>query len=80
MTSTLGTKYLSDLYRGAEAHGREEGLAEGQAELVLIVLEGRGVAVSADEREQILACRDLEKTREWGRRAATARTTADVLG
>lgn len=78
--SAQDSGYLSDYYGGAWAKGWDKGEAKGQAKSVLLVLEGRGIAVSAAERKQILACRDRKKTREWARRAGTANSLVDVLG
>jgi len=60
-------KLMSSWQRGS--------FAQGKAESVLEVLEGRGLAVSAAERERILACTDLELLKTWLRRAVTVATT-----
>jgi hypothetical protein len=43
------------------------------------VLEGRGITVPTETREQILACADLARLDTWLRRAITATTIEDVL-
>ena len=66
-----------------KAEGRAEGLSEGQllgqAQAVLQLLEGRGLAVTASQRARILACRDGEQLRAWLLRAAIADAVADLL-
>jgi hypothetical protein len=49
--------------------------ASAQAEAILLVLEGRGLAVSAGQRERILACSDLELLKTWLRRAGIVANT-----
>lgn len=56
------------------------GEARGEARAVLTVLEGRGVAVPDDVRDQILDCTDLDQLDTWLRRAINATTIDDVLG
>ena len=70
-----------------EARGRVEGLAEGRAggmveraaEDVLKILETRGIAVSATQRQEILRCRDLDRLDRWFRRAVLASSTDEIL-
>jgi len=49
-----------------------------KAESVLKVLEGRGIAVSSEQREEILGCTDMERLDRWLLRAGVA-TSADEL-
>jgi predicted transposase/invertase (TIGR01784 family) len=69
--------------RGALAlalhEGRAEGRAEGAARMLLLVLRGRGLAVSTTHEAQILATRDLARLEAWTQRALTASTTDDAL-
>jgi len=53
--------------------------ARGEAEAVLKVLEARGAAVSEAQRQEILACRDLDRLDRWLRRAALAASVDEVL-
>lgn len=62
---TDGRPYVSELFQHLEAKGR----AEGKAEAVLQVLGFRGVEVSEEVREQIVACRDIEQLGVWLERA-----------
>ena len=65
-----------------EARGRAEGEARGEArgraESVLKVLEARGLAVSAAQRQEILDCRDLARLDRWLARAVRASSVAEV--
>jgi hypothetical protein len=52
--------------------------AEGRAESILKVLEVRGIAVSPEIREKILACSGLDRLEQWLSRAVSAVTAEDV--
>ncbi|MFD8806661.1 hypothetical protein [Streptomyces sp. NPDC059597] len=56
-----------------------EGEAMGEAKGVLRVLEGRGVPVPDDVREQITARTDLARVSEWLGRAGTVERAEDLL-
>jgi predicted transposase/invertase (TIGR01784 family) len=58
---------------------RQEGRAEGEARAVIEVLETRGISVTLEQRDRILACQDLELLRTWLRRAVTAPAADDGL-
>ena len=75
MTTTVGSNYRSELLREVDQAGE----ARGEANAVLIVLDGRGVAVPEDVRERILACTDLHQLDTWLRRAGTATTVEDII-
>ncbi|WP_026415123.1 hypothetical protein [Actinomadura oligospora] len=62
------------------SEGRAEGRAQGQGEALLVVLEGRGVAVSDKARERVHECVDPDVLRGWLLRAVTALTEEDVFG
>lgn len=55
------------------------GEARGKAGSLLEVLAARGLAVTPDERSQMLACQDLPRLAGWLRRALSASTVAEVL-
>jgi hypothetical protein len=59
--------------------GVREGRAEGWCESVLMVLEGRGVHVSAAQREQVLACTDEAQLDAWLRAAGTTPSAKALL-
>jgi putative restriction endonuclease len=52
--------------------------AQGIAKSILRILEKRGIAVSADQRQGILSCTDLDRLNHWLDQAALA-TTADQV-
>jgi hypothetical protein len=62
-----------------KAEGKAEGETAGEAQSLLIVLGARGIAVSKAARLRILACSDPRELTRWLRRAATARTLAEVF-
>jgi hypothetical protein len=75
MSTAMNYEFKSDFAR----HYVGLGKAEGEARAVLTVLEGRGVAVPDDVREQILGCTDLDQLDTWLRRAGNATTIDDVI-
>jgi hypothetical protein len=80
MTTTLGSEYRSELLRELAAQHEELGEARGEGRAVLTVLDARGVPMTPEIRDQILACTDLAQLDVWLRRAATAATADDVIG
>jgi hypothetical protein len=79
MTTEVGHKYHSELFRKLAVQHEEVGEARGEGRAVLTVLDARGVEVSTAVREQILACTDLAQLDVWLRRAVTATTADDVI-
>ena len=61
------------------AEGTAAGKAEGRAEALLVFLNARHVALTAEQRERILACRDPQVLDDWIARAAVATSADDVL-
>jgi hypothetical protein len=53
--------------------------AKSKAEAILSVLEARGIAVSAAQRQEILRCADLTRLDLWLRRAALAASAEEVI-
>ena len=56
-----------------------EGYREGLARAVIVVLRAHGIAVSDEERERILAEKNLGRLERWLERVALAASLADVL-
>lgn len=83
MSTTLGNEYHSELFRKLAAQheelGEARGEVRGEARAVLMVLDGRGVPVPADIRDQILACTDPQQLETWLHRAGTATVVDDIL-
>ena len=67
-------EFQSDFAKRHRAAGR----AEGEARSVLKFLAARGISVSEEQKERILACVDLAVLDRWVEKAVTA-TTADEL-
>jgi len=63
----------------ARSEGKAEGRVEELATSILSVLEARGIAVSPDQRQEILRGADLDQLRHWLRRSALAVTADDIL-
>jgi hypothetical protein len=61
-----------------EARGEVRGEARGTARSILDVLESRGIAVSPAQREEILDCSDVERSKRRLRRAAVAASADEV--
>ncbi len=59
---------------------RAEGKAEGFADALLTVLQGRGISVPDAARERILAEKDPARMIHWLQRAGTATSIDDLLG
>ncbi len=74
--------FVSPLSEGIREEGREEGRAEGRAqgkaEVILRLLDSRGVPLSEADRERIASCTDLTLLDCWLDRVMTA-TTADEV-
>jgi hypothetical protein len=62
-----------------EAKGKAEGIALGQAKAILSVLTARGIAISADARARIEACKDLPTLDRWIARAVHAASVEEVF-
>jgi hypothetical protein len=73
-------EYQSDFAKRYVAQGRDEGRAEGEARALLKVLKARGIEVSPDVQERILACTDLAVLDAWLARAVTAKSASEVIG
>jgi predicted transposase/invertase (TIGR01784 family) len=58
---------------------RQEGKAEGRAESIFAVLSARSLAVTADLRARVLACRDVAVLDRWLAAAVTATSADDIF-
>lgn len=63
----------------AEAEGKAEGEAKGNANAVLQILGAREIAVTDEQRQRILDCRDLELFKRWIPAAMTVQTIEELL-
>ncbi|HEX3527788.1 MAG TPA: hypothetical protein VH988_12055 [Thermoanaerobaculia bacterium] len=73
-----GEPAIQELKAAAEARGEARGEAKGIAGSILDVLESRGIAVSSAQREEILGCADIERSKRRLRRAAVATSAAEI--
>jgi len=75
----LLTRLLKEQQSRFFAEGEAKGEAKGKAQAVLQVLERRGIATSAEQRERVLACSDLATLETWLDRAAVAKTAQEAF-
>jgi hypothetical protein len=69
---------VEEKFLAGKEQGRAEARAEERAQLVLRVLEHRGIAAAPDAKERVTECTDLEILERWMDRAFTV-TSADAL-
>ncbi|HZJ68020.1 MAG TPA: hypothetical protein VFD36_31170 [Kofleriaceae bacterium] len=62
-----------------EAKGKAEGEARGQAKALLVILKGRGLALTDEQRLHILACPDLAVLDRWLDRALLVTSVDELL-
>ena len=65
--------------RKHRAEGEARGVAKGKAEAVVAVLEGRGLSISDETRQTLLACRDAETLDRWLAAAGTVASSDELL-
>lgn len=58
---------------------REEGRVEAKAEMVLHILEWRGIEVPDAVRDRVNACTDLNRLEVWAQRAMHAEDAAELF-
>jgi hypothetical protein len=74
----LEEEFMDAMYTTMEDY-RAEGHAQGSARALLIMLQGRGIAVSDAARERILAEKDLAQLTRWLERAGIVTSIDDLL-
>jgi ribosomal protein L13E len=83
LVSTTAWPVHSPFAREHFGRGKAEGLAEGkaagEAEAVLLVLQARGLDITADDRRRITGCADLAQLKTWVARAATVQSTSELF-
>jgi hypothetical protein len=62
-----------------KAEGKAEGRAEGKAQALLMILQQRGLPVSAAQQKAILVCTDGATLERWLKRALAVKSTAELL-
>jgi len=78
VVQALAAKDNPELLRMKVAE-RREGEVRGIAKSILRVLERRGIAVSPEQRQEILSCPDLDRLNHWLDQAALAATADEVF-
>jgi hypothetical protein len=66
------------LEKGLE-EGLEKGVPQGEARALLLVLDRRGVDLSAEERERISSCGDQAQLESWIERALVVTTSGELF-
>ncbi|MFW5416087.1 hypothetical protein J0910_05635 [Nocardiopsis sp. CNT-189] len=75
-TATMSpVRYRSEYTDRFVEEGQEKGLREG----LFLVLESRGIALSAEDRRRIEACRDQGEIKRWYARALAASTAEELF-
>jgi hypothetical protein len=80
MREELFADHTDAILAEGKAKGRTEGKAEGKRDALLMVLAGRGLAVSAAQRAAILACEDVATLDRWLAGAGAAASVRALLG
>jgi hypothetical protein len=78
LAASLHEGSIGEVVREFEDKAKAEGKAEGNAEAVLRVVDKRGIALTAEQRERILGCADLEILNRWFDASLDA-TSADEI-
>ena len=76
LMSTDTFEYQSEFTRRLEARGE----ARARREMLVQVLDARGLAIPAHIRERIAGCDDVEQLRAWAYRAVDASAADDLFG
>ncbi|GAA4232631.1 hypothetical protein GCM10022254_33060 [Actinomadura meridiana] len=79
IVKTAGYQWQSDFAKSHRAEGREEGRVEGEAKMLLLMMENRGIAVPNDIRERVMSCADTAQLERWAKRAAVIDDARDLL-
>lgn len=66
-------------YDRGKAEGKAEGQAKGKADALLIFLQRRGLPITDEQQQQIVACTDLATLDRWLARALSVASVAELL-
>ena len=72
LMATAGFEYQSDIAR--------KWFAEGKAEMLLKLLDLKGIPLTDEERERVLGCHDVEQLDAWAARVLVAKTAGEIFG
>ncbi len=78
LMSATNYEFQSEFARKYFSQGKAEGKVEGEATLLLRIIDRRGISVSAHDRERVRTCTDLAQIEAWADRALVA-TTRDQI-
>jgi hypothetical protein len=73
-------EWQSDFARKYVAEGEARGEAKGEAKALLMVLDSRGIELSAEQRDRIASCTDLDELDHWLNRAAAVASADELFG
>lgn len=76
---TMTYPFATKLHAELEAKGREKGRVEGQAGMLLMLLDHRGVTLTEVERERIATCTDEERLADWAVKAVSVSSAAELF-
>jgi hypothetical protein len=76
LMNSLSTEYRSEYNRALFAEGK----ASGEAKAIVIMLETKGLTLSAEERNRITACTDLDQLDAWLHRVGSVTTVSELFG
>ncbi|GAA2155663.1 MULTISPECIES: hypothetical protein [Glycomyces] len=74
------SKLLAEREARGEARGEAKGRLEEASEMLLDLIETRGLRITENERRRIERCGDLAQLRAWMKLSVTARSAADIFG
>jgi hypothetical protein len=77
--SRLRADFKAEGLEEGRAEGRAKGRAEGRAETVLMLLDARGIAYTAADRERIMGCANLDTLAYWAVRAASVERIEELF-
>lgn len=79
LMSTIQYFWRHPLAEQVREEGREEGRIQDRREMVLRILEWRGIPVTDDIRARVMSCTDLEQLETWAQRATHATEAAELF-
>jgi hypothetical protein len=82
MTTTgwlVSSPFAKEHFGRGLAEGEAMGEAKGEADAIMLVLQARGLPVSAEQQARITGCADLDQLRRWVASAAVVSAAADLF-
>ena len=71
---------VGEVVRGYEEKAEAKGEAKGEAGSILRILDKRGIALTAEQRERILGCTDFETLNRWLDASLDATRAEEIFG